>query len=122
MTPMNLLPFLALLEHTGDSIFDEMLRLVGIAAIVIAFFKGIKALVHKPAAAPAPAAIAPLAQRLKPAVPPNSETIPPEILAVIAAAVATVCGSSRRVVAIRSQNPYWEMAGRQSVLTSHRIR
>jgi hypothetical protein len=48
--------------------------------------------------------------------------IAPEIIAVITAAVATVTGTSHRVVSIRHQSSSWEKAGRQSVLTSHKIR
>lgn len=46
----------------------------------------------------------------------------PEIVAVIAAAVATISGGTQRVVSIRHQASFWEKVGRQSVLTSHRIR
>lgn len=53
---------------------------------------------------------------------PDDSPIPPEIVAVIAAAVATVTGPDRRIISIRSQSTSWEKSGRQSVLTSHRIR
>lgn len=71
----------------------------------------------KAAAAPVKAAAAPI-----PATTPRPEAIPPEIVAVIAAAVVTVTGPSRRIISIRSQSTSWEKSGRQSVLTSHRIR
>lgn len=69
----------------------------------------------------------------EPALPAPAETPPvpaaviemepaPEIVAVIAAAVATTTGRSYRVVSIRHQVNLWEKVGRQSVLTSHRIR
>ena len=48
--------------------------------------------------------------------------IAPEIIAAIAAAVATVAGKSTRIVSIKPMSTSWERAGRQSVLTSHRIR
>lgn len=48
--------------------------------------------------------------------------ISPEILAVIAAAVATTVGKSHRIISIKPMSTSWERAGRQSVLTSHRIR
>jgi sodium pump decarboxylase gamma subunit len=47
---------------------------------------------------------------------------PPELVAAIAAAVHTLTGGDYRVVAIKPQDPSWEKAGRQSVLSSHRIR
>ncbi|HEX5790275.1 MAG TPA: OadG family protein [Luteolibacter sp.] len=48
--------------------------------------------------------------------------ISPEILAVIAAAVATTVGKPHRIISIKPMSTSWERAGRQSVLTSHRIR
>lgn len=58
------------------------------------------------------------------AVPESVSTrIAPEIVAVIAAAVATVCGQQPvRIISIKPMSTHWERAGRQSVLTSHRIR
>ena len=52
----------------------------------------------------------------------EAEAIAPEIVAAIAAAVACCVGSAHRVVSIKRQSTTWEKAGRQSVLTSHRIR
>lgn len=53
----------------------------------------------------------------------DSTSIAPEIIAVIAAAVATVTGNKPvRIVSIKPMSTSWERAGRQSVLTSHRIR
>ena len=46
----------------------------------------------------------------------------PEIVAVIAAAVATVTGPSHRIVSIKPQSSSWEKAGRQSIISSHNIR
>lgn len=51
-----------------------------------------------------------------------SDSIAPEIVAVIAAAVAVATGGTSRIVTIKRQSPAWQMAGRQSVLSSHRIR
>jgi Na+-transporting methylmalonyl-CoA/oxaloacetate decarboxylase gamma subunit len=61
----------------------------------------------------APAAVTPT---------PQSDLTPPEIIAVIAAAVAASIGSSHRIISIKPMSTSWERAGRQSVLTSHRIR
>jgi len=52
----------------------------------------------------------------------SSAEIAPEIVAIIAAAVTTYCGKKVRIVSIKPMSTSWEMAGRQSVLTSHRIR
>jgi hypothetical protein len=113
----------------ASSVFDEMLRLIGIAAIVHAFFKGVKSLMAKPAVVPAPALVVatpvapappPVASEVAPAV--SDDAITPEIIAIISAAVASVTDSAHRIVSIRRQSSTWERAGRQSVLTSHRIR
>lgn len=53
---------------------------------------------------------------------PAPHAIPPEIVAVIAAAVAACTGGNIRIVSIKPTSSSWERAGRQSVLTSHRIR
>ena len=50
------------------------------------------------------------------------DAIPPEIVAAIAAAVATTIGKQSRIVSIKPYSSSWERAGRQSVLSSHRIR
>jgi len=74
-----------------------------------------------PTAASGPA-IAPASAEPAPAAP-TPAGIPPEIVAVIAAAVATSLRSSTvRIVSIKPMSTAWERAGRQSVLTSHRIR
>ena len=67
--------------------------------------------------APAPA---PVKASPKPEAPPTGPT--PEIIAVISAAVASVTGGSHRIVAIKPQSSSWSKAGRQSVLSSHKIR
>jgi hypothetical protein len=132
---MHLLPIIALLETADISILDEMLRLIGIAAILFVLFKGIKSLITKPAAPAAPVAPASSLTATPAALdssltaapgvshsPAPAEVITSEVLAVIAAAVATVSDSSRRIVSIKSYNTQWEKAGRLSNLTSHRIR
>ena len=64
-----------------------------------------------PTASPAPAAPAAATSNLS-----------PETIVVVAAAVNTVLGSDYKVVAIRTQDSNWEKAGRQSVLSSHKLR
>lgn len=54
--------------------------------------------------------------------PPGAEEIPPETIAIIAAAVTAFVGSAVQIISIKPMNPSWERAGRQSVFTSHRIR
>ncbi|MCU0779256.1 MAG: OadG family protein [Akkermansiaceae bacterium] len=72
--------------------------------------------------APAPATATPAATAPEPA-PPAESGIAPEIVAVIAAAVAAVTDKRPvRIVSIKPTSTSWERAGRQSVLTSHRIR
>ncbi len=66
-------------------------------------------------AAPAPAQAAP-----KPAS--VTDDLSPELVAVISAAVAAVTDSAHRIVAIKPQSSTWSKAGRQSVLSSHKIR
>jgi Na+-transporting methylmalonyl-CoA/oxaloacetate decarboxylase gamma subunit len=74
-------------------------------------------------AAPAPATAAPAPATAAPAPATAESGIAPEILAVIAAAVASVTDKRPvRIVSIRPTSTSWERAGRQSVLTSHRIR
>lgn len=121
MNPPSLFSLLGIAETSG---FDEMLRLIGIAAIIHAVFKGVRSLIVSPVAAPVPAAIAspppPVVARSAPE--PTDEAIPSEIIAVIAAAISCFTDSSHRIVSIKRQSSAWERAGRQSVLTSHRIR
>lgn len=121
---MNVSSYLPLLGIAETSGFDEMLRLIGIAAIIHAVFKGIRSLIVKPAASPATAAIVPppppAAARSAPEA--DDDAIPSEIIAVIAAAISCFTDSSHRIVSIKRQSSTWERAGRQSVLTSHRIR
>lgn len=121
-------PLHILATTAGGSALDDMLRLIGIAAIVYAFFAGIKSLVHKPGtpsatppSPPPPAAPAPLPSQAPVTTAPD-EGLSPEIIAVIAAAVATVTGKTHRIISIKPMSTSWERAGRQAVLTSHRIR
>ncbi len=122
---MQLTPVIALLENIGSSAFDDMLRLIGIAAIISVVFKGIRSLVNKPVAAqapapaPAPAVSSPAKATVNPDVP---DEISPEIIALIAAAVSCFTSQPHRIVSIKRQSTSWEKAGRQSVLSSHRIR
>lgn len=74
----------------------------------------------KPAAASVTAPPKPAATVKKPE--PLADVIAPELVAVIAAAVSATLGQKVRIVSIKPTSTQWERAGRQSVLTSHRIR
>jgi hypothetical protein len=123
---MHHLAILALLEKFGSSGFDDMLRLFGIAAIISVVFRGIKALVTKSAPTAPPAVTStpapPAPQTITPSQTPPAGEISPQIIAIIAAAVASFTDHPQRIISIRRQSTSWEKAGRQSVLTSHRIR
>ena len=124
---MHPLPIIALLERPGDSLFDALLRIIGLVTLAWVFFVGLKAIIAK-YTAPAPTGATPPPAEATPppagaTVPqPPAEEIAPEILAVIAAAVATLAGPARRIVSIKSESSHWARAGRQAILTSHRIR
>ncbi len=111
----------------------NMPLLIALAAAVLALIALIRVssltqqLKHlsAPATAPQPAPPSPPAAEpaaSAPAAAPDSAVIPPEIVAVIAAAVAACAGRNIRIVSIKPTSSSWERAGRQSVLTSHRIR
>lgn len=53
---------------------------------------------------------------------PHADFIAPEVVAVIAAAVSATLGPKVHIISIKPSSTQWERAGRQSVLTSHRIR
>lgn len=69
---------------------------------------------------PAPAAPQPVAKPT--AANPLNDGVPPEIVAVIAAAVVATVGKKQRIVSIRPHNTSWSQAGRQQIQTSHNIR
>lgn len=123
---MNLPDITSFLGNSGSSGLDDMLRLIGVAAIIHVVFKGVRSLIAKPVPAQPPVAIAPASAsalvpvRSAPEV--IDDAIPSEIIAVIAAAISCFTNSSHRIVSIKRQSSGWEKAGRQSVLTSHRIR
>jgi Na+-transporting methylmalonyl-CoA/oxaloacetate decarboxylase gamma subunit len=116
---MHLIPTLALVDKVHVSVLDALPHLAGMLMVMITLtiLWGVCAFTAK------------LIQVLMPPAAPAAEagqaaadTIPPEILAVIAAAISTVGGKKVRIVSIKPQSSSWEKAGRQSVLSSHRIR
>lgn len=105
----------------GTENYPYYLSLLAIVISLIAIFRASAPATGKtPPQAAAPPASPPAAKT--PQAVSASQAIPPEIVAVIAAAVATMTGGSHRIVSIKPMSTSWERAGRQSVLTSHRIR
>ena len=122
------IPFLAVTEKAQTSVLDAIPHLAGMLMVMVtlAILWGVCAftakLIQLLLPVPAPAA-APVAAALpQPAGRHETNTIAPEIVAVIAAAVAATTGSRQRIVSIKSGSSAWERAGRHSVLSSHRIR
>jgi Na+-transporting methylmalonyl-CoA/oxaloacetate decarboxylase gamma subunit len=126
---MHFSPILAAAEKTHTSIMDAVPHLAGMLMVMITLtiLWGVCALTAKliQIFAPEPKAIAsPVAKpaEASTATPDAHTGIPIEIIAVIAAAVTTVTGKSHRIISIKPMSTSWEKAGRQSVLTSHRLR
>jgi Na+-transporting methylmalonyl-CoA/oxaloacetate decarboxylase gamma subunit len=131
---MDSIPITALTtEELGNShsVMDALPHLGGMLMVIVtlAILWGLTVLVSRAVAllpkkqAPAPAPVAPvMTPSLAIAAAPANDRIPPEIIAIISAAVAAVAGPDRRIISIRPMNTSWEKAGRQSVLSSHRIR
>jgi len=98
---------------------------VAISVVVVTFYH--LWVSHKRQPAPAsPVVVAPVATPPKTA--PAPDPMPPEILAVIAAAIAVVLGRPHRVVSVQ-QTPghapdvnVWAMEGRMEQFMSHKIR
>lgn len=139
MQPFTLLAATEDAAHS-HSLLDALPHMAGMLMVLVtlAFLWGVCALTAtiiklllrdpKPTAAPTHAAPAAAAADTQPqaSLPeplPAESGIAPEIVAVIAAAVAAVTGKQPvRIVSIKPMSTSWERAGRQSVLTSHRIR
>ena len=124
-----------LLASTEDaahshSIIDALPHMAGMLMVLVtlAVLWGVCAFTAKMCAIflPEKKALAPvqaIQPKSEPIPAPVDEGISPEIIAVIAAAVATVSGNQPvRIVSIKPMSTSWERAGRQAVLTSHRIR
>ena len=129
MQPFTLLA--AALALTLAGIFDSLAHFVGslviIASLVWSGFcllsyllrRGTPASRHVATAAAAiPRQAAPAPQA---AVTPDA-AIPDAIIAVIAAAVQTMLDEKHKIISIKPQDSSWEKAGRQAVLSSHRLR
>lgn len=127
---MHLTPILAAAGKADTSIMDALPHLAGMLMVMVtlAALWGVCVLTAKlvqilmPEKKPAPAASTASAAQAPAAAPVPEIAIAPEIVAVIAAAVAACTGRNIRIVSIKPSSSSWERAGRQSVLTSHRIR
>lgn len=123
-------------ESKSHSFFDALPHMAGMLVVMttLAVLWGVCAFTAKmvgiafPEKAPVKPVAAPIASpetgRAPAAAPlPDDSRIAPEIVAVIAAAIATVTRNQPiRIVSIKPMSTSWERAGRQSVLISHRIR
>jgi len=122
-------------ESHSHSLSDALPHMAGMAMVMVAlgFLWGVCAFTARvisillPEKSPTKPVTTPMAtpdsapQQV--AAAPDGSRIPPEIVAVIAAAVSTVLRDQPvRIVSIKPMSTAWERAGRQSVLTSHRIR
>jgi hypothetical protein len=131
---MHDFPFPAIAAQANVSIMDTAPHLAGMLMVMLTLtiLWGLCALTAKliqlllPGATPRPAQAAthPAADRLIQRLLPEDTAadITPETVAVIAAAVATAMGPRHRIISIKPPSSSWEKAGRQSVLSSHRIR
>ena len=127
---MQFIPILALAEKFSTSVIDALPHLAGMFMVMatLTILWGVCALTAKlvHVLMPEQTAVAGAVPAEKTAATPQPVTpagIPPEIVAVIAAAVATATGNQPvRIVSIKPMSTSWEKSGRQSVLTSHRIR
>lgn len=117
---------------SSTSVLDALPHLAGMFMVMatLTILWGVCAMTAKLVQIVTPASSAPVSTKsetVRPvakAEPPidHPDVIPPEIVAVIAAAVSVTIGQKVRIVSIKPMSTQWERAGRQSVLTSHRIR
>ncbi|MEI7909104.1 MAG: hypothetical protein WCK77_05660 [Verrucomicrobiota bacterium] len=126
------------LAMTLGSLFNSLANFVGsvviLASLVWSGFCLLSYLVRRSAPATLPAAIpaaVPAAVAASQAPHPTPQAvasavaepgIPAHIVAVIASAVYSMLDEKTRIISIKPQDSSWEMAGRQAILTSHRIR
>jgi glutaconyl-CoA decarboxylase len=124
---MHVQTILAAAAGTPDTAdYPYILGLLALAVSIVAIIRvlGISRDLKQSAGTPAPqpSPVPATAPKPSPAPAVPHDGISPEIVAVIAAAVASSTGRAFRIVSIKPMSTSWERAGRQSVLTSHRIR
>ena len=129
---MRLHAILAAAENVQAT--DRLPYYLSLLAVVLSLIALIRASASGKNQPPAPGAPAPQPEAIAPKASPvvvsppvaattsGTQSNPAEIVAVIAAAVAATIGNNHRIVSIKPMSTSWERAGRQSVLTSHRIR
>lgn len=112
------------LPHLGGMlmVFITLACLWCLTAIVAKLVAIRHSLVSPEAAPAAPVKSAPAAAPPAPQAAAVEAGISPEIVAIISAAIACMHGGRRRVISIKPADTSWEKAGRQTVLSSHRIR
>jgi Na+-transporting methylmalonyl-CoA/oxaloacetate decarboxylase gamma subunit len=112
--------------EAGTSMFDTMVHFVGMGIIIVSIIWSAYCLItylirrFSPAGFPARVPVRGTPRSVDPSQ--AGSAIRPEVLAVIAAAVKSTIGQDHKIVSIKSQDSNWERAGRQAVLSSHRIR
>ncbi|MEI6673627.1 MAG: hypothetical protein WCO57_00460 [Verrucomicrobiota bacterium] len=131
--------FAATTATTVTSMFDTLAHFIGSGIIFVSVIWSAYCLITylikrlSPVALPAitPASVAPKLAAPTLAAPTLAASgpvataapaIPPQTVAVIAAAVHYMLGDKHKIIAIKPQDTSWEKAGRQAVLSSHRIR
>lgn len=116
--------FFALVQKPATTVLDTLPHLAGMLMVMVTLFAlwGVCALSSRLIQLVLPRPVAPTVVPQRIPVQSEQQTSPPELIAVIAAAVASFVGPSNRIISIRPQSATWEKVGRQSVLTSHRIR
>jgi hypothetical protein len=99
---------------------------VAISLLVVGFYHLWVLRRKQPSPAPLAVVTVPVAEPPKASIP--SDSIPPEILAVIAAAIAVVLDKPHRVVSVQPARAHmpevnvWAMEGRMEQFMSHKIR
>ena len=109
---------------TGNYPYILSLLAIVISLAAILQVSGLRKTLNNKPAATTPPAQSPAPASSRPAATPaaKEDEVAPETIAVIAAAVHSVIGRNRRIVSIKKVDTSWEKSGRQSILTSHRIR
>lgn len=122
---LSIIPVVAT-AASGTENYPYLLSLIALVVSLVAIFQlaGLRRDLNSRPAATAPRPQSSAAGSPKQAANPaaHQDETAPEIIAVIAAAVHSVTGKNRRIISIKKVDTSWEKSGRQSVLTSHRIR
>ena len=118
------LPILLAVEAAAKpTVSDALPHLMGFVVVLVTLtvLWGVCALIGTILQKVAPPATGILTKAV-PAKAPDDGAITRETLVVIAAAVAAVTGKPRRIISIQPHHPAWSQAGRQEILSSHKVR